>query len=61
MHASTDQYVIIIHSDLYGSSLWLMLDFDFYLHINSVTRIEVGRLPEPDMYHHIVEDFLTNW
>ena len=25
------------------------------------TPIEVGSLPEPDMYHHIVEDFLTDW
>lgn len=31
------------------------------MHVDPDTVIEVGSLPEPDLYHHIVEDFLTDW
>ena len=30
-------------------------------HADPNTPLEVGNLPKPDMYHHIVEDFLTDW
>ena len=35
--------------------------FYLYMYADPETFIEVGSLPKPDLYHHIVEDFLTDW
>ena len=46
---------------MYAQQKYYMYPFCLYVHADPKTVIKVGSLPEPDLYHHIVEDFVTDW